>query len=896
MPSELKNSNALAGPKTPIGCNILPSKRVALLTTPPMPTLHSSAAQQALAAELEAFRQASAQARQVAATRILSHAQLRAISKAAPQDLDELLAIKGVGRKTVELVGEELVRICRTETASPAHEPASAEHREGPADEQQPTALGRAAPAAPPTASQPASAHAPQQLQPADAHCDAATFGALEDMESVPRLSPARPDGAAPTARARATAKDAAVAIDTDPSDPSDPSHLTRAPALEPAAAPPAAGTWQWMGDDGAFIDYRTEDNAALEAAHASSASQAKLAGTHAWLVDLVHMTQRNTSDAYGRTAPVRTVRRVPAPSAVKKRQAAAEDSAPGGVDATASAQPAPPPAPVAAKRARPSVTVQRVAGAGTDPAAVKAMVAQHTAAQQQRLAAAAGAENAGVIPASKLSDEQIAAAERALRGESLFLTGAAGTGKSFLLKFIIQELRKRHGDCVAVTAPTGIAAINVGGITIHSFAGIGHGRGTQQEILQKVKKNSKARKNWLQTKCLVVDEISMLSSDAFDLLDFIGQNMRPLCGRGPFGGLQLILCGDFFQLPPVHDHNFAFQSEAWRAAGLAKGSVVLRHQHRQGNDPTFAMMLNELRVGVLTDKTMGTLHACMEKAKPTDGILPTRLYCTNRDVDRENELCLSRLGGDAVTFRCRDTFKGSPSSAQKRELAKKMESKICENLSLKVGAQVILLQNDHARGLANGSRGVVVALDPVSDTDDKLRPTVRFDSGQEATLDEEYFNSGTSTQNISRLQIPLKLGWALTVHKSQGMTLSRAEVDVSGAFACGQAYVALSRVTGTAGLWMRGRLQQKDVRVSEHVKRFYGVRMPSKPSAQRAEQAKPCAAAAPLTSGQVAQISANREKALALLRARKQRACAAAVIQHAYRRHRGCRYCCAQA
>ena len=158
--------------------------------------------------------------------------------------------------------------------------------------------------------------------------------------------------------------------------------------------------------------------------------------------------------------------------------------------------------------------------------------------AQLQRVAAAA-AKDSGRILLSQLSAEQAAAAERALRGESLFLTGAAGTGKSFLLRYIIQELMARHGEeQVAVTAPTGIAAVNVGGVTIHSFAGIGHGRGDPQTIVDKVFKNSRARLNWSLTSTLVLDEISMLSSDLFDLLDHIGRSVR--VQHQPFGGMQV--------------------------------------------------------------------------------------------------------------------------------------------------------------------------------------------------------------------------------------------------------------------------------------------------------------------------------------------------------------------
>jgi len=248
--------------------------------------------------------------------------------------------------------------------------------------------------------------------------------------------------------------------------------------------------------------------------------------------------TQSNTSAQWGRSAPVRKVRRVveaPGPAPAAKRQSPDDSAASAAAAPHQALQPIQPVQP--AKRHRPTVSTQRVSGSG-GAGASSADLRKGEEAQLQRVAAAA-AKDGGRILLSQLSAEQAAAAERALRGESLFLTGAAGTGKSFLLRYIIQELMARHGEeQVAVTAPTGIAAVNVGGVTIHSFAGIGHGRGDPQTIVDKVFKNSRARLNWSLTSTLVLDEISMLSSDLFDLLDHIGRSVR--VQHQPFGGMQV--------------------------------------------------------------------------------------------------------------------------------------------------------------------------------------------------------------------------------------------------------------------------------------------------------------------------------------------------------------------
>ncbi len=296
----------------------------------------------------------------------------------------------------------------------------------------------------------------------------------------------------------------------------------------------------------------------------------------------------------------------------------------------------------------------------GLDPvapvfgAAAASDLASASATQMQRISAASVSGATSAIRASSLSAEQQDAAARALGGESLFITGAAGTGKSFLMRYVIQELKRSKGtEAVAVTAPTGIAAVNVGGSTIHSFSGIGLGRGDPMNILARVLKSQKATANWKQARVLVVDEISMLSAELFDLLDFIGKRVRRV--DRPFGGLQLIMCGDFLQLPPVSraSEPYAFQAKSWGSAGLDAGTIVLAQQHRQVNDREFVSMLNELRLGVCSQETLDALDACHRQRKPppTDGILPTQLYCTNRDVDQENEQRLKQLRGDGVVF-----------------------------------------------------------------------------------------------------------------------------------------------------------------------------------------------------------------------------------------------------
>lgn len=440
----------------------------------------------------------------------------------------------------------------------------------------------------------------------------------------------------------------------------------------------------------------------------------------------------------------------------------------------------------------------------------------------------------------SMLTPEQARAADRALRGESIFVTGAAGTGKSFLLRYIIQELEKRHPGEVAITAPTGIAAINIGGQTIHSFSGVGMMGDKLKEVarpdrylLARIRNVESVSSRWRDSRVLVIDEISMLEPDLFEMLDMIGREIRG--NRAGFGGLQLLLCGDFLQLPPVEaDRNesasrwsFCFETPAWQRCQLKKGTVILQQAVRQSGDPGFVQLLNLVRAGQCTPRVQELCGQCLVSAKPrpNNGIIPTRLYCTNRDVDQENNRELAALRGAATLFTSSDHFapnRGSGSSKtsqnDKRKLLDLLNRTVPHELKLKVHAQVILLKRLKAYGLVNGSRGFVTELHDNA-------ATVKFDNGSTVKVERERFQNSTASTVGHRQQLPLKLGWALTVHKSQGMTISNAEVHLDDAFSCGQAYVALSRLTGFAGLWIGGRgISQHNIRAHPKALAFYGM------------------------------------------------------------------------
>ena len=285
---------------------------------------------------------------------------------------------------------------------------------------------------------------------------------------------------------------------------------------------------------------------------------------------------------------------------------------------------------------------------------------------------------------------------------------------------------------------------------------------------------------------------------------------------------------------------GFAFESPAWNNGAIKM--VELRQVVRQSGDTTFIHLLNQVRIGTCTAQTTQALEAChvSKKPIPTDGIVPTKLYCTNRNVDAENERNLAALKGREMTFDATDKFKGSYGRDVQKNISEAMNKKMPAQLRLKIGAQVILTRNMPDKNLVNGSRGIVKAFKEANVFDDedeyrsykqqykgkqdtKVFPMVHFSNGVQMLVREESVFQGGSSGAMTRSQLPLKLAWSLTVHKSQGMTVERAELQLEDAFDYGQVYVALSRITSLDGLWVRGgSITQSVVKAHPKVKSFY--------------------------------------------------------------------------
>lgn len=376
---------------------------------------------------------------------------------------------------------------------------------------------------------------------------------------------------------------------------------------------------------------------------------------------------------------------------------------------------------------------------------------------------------------------------------KNVFITGPGGVGKSALIK--IFKRNYQYSRIISVTSTTGTSALLLNGTTIHSFLGIGTGSGSMESIVMKINSWAWLRKRWLTLECLIIDEISMLDPDLFDKLEHVARFVRK--NEAPFGGIQLIISGDFLQLPCIGTDNFCFQAKSWDKC--ITHTVYLNEIIRQDNQ-IFQDCLNNIRVGNITSDVKRILSSRKGVFdKNVFGIRPTKLYSNNADVDRINNIELDKLASDDRQYYeyNMEINMGKGVSNKAAAIAKfKKHCNAQETVQLCVDAQVMLLKNlDFESGLVNGSRGIVV--DFVQDV-----PMVRFLNGVERVIDLNVWEVKEDEKCIMWVQqIPLKVAYAISIHKSQGCSLDCTEIDLSSIFEYGQAYVALSRVKSLEGL-----------------------------------------------------------------------------------------------
>jgi ATP-dependent DNA helicase PIF1 len=375
--------------------------------------------------------------------------------------------------------------------------------------------------------------------------------------------------------------------------------------------------------------------------------------------------------------------------------------------------------------------------------------------------------------------------------GANVFLTGEPGAGKTYVINKYINWL-EACGLNVAVTASTGIAATHIGGMTIHSWSGVGTRDTLTTYDLDNLATKEKLVKRIKKTNVLVIDEISMLDGKLLDMVDIICRTIRQ--NSEAFGGMQVVCVGDFFQLPPIGRMGeivrYAFESKAWER--LRPLVCYLTEQFRQ-EDELLLGLLGSIRRGEIEEDHYNLLREQTDIAY--EGIEPTRLYTHNADVDAVNATELGKLGGNRRTYK----MSGKGNKIYQESL---MRNCLSPNLlELKEEAMVMCTKNNFEAGYVNGTLGRVVGFDtfdghPIIETPDKRRITIE-------PVSWEVMEEGKILAAIE--QVPLRLAWAITVHKSQGMSLDAAEVDLSKSFVYGQGYVALSRVRSLAGLKVLG-------------------------------------------------------------------------------------------
>lgn len=435
-----------------------------------------------------------------------------------------------------------------------------------------------------------------------------------------------------------------------------------------------------------------------------------------------------------------------------------------------------------------------------------------------------------------QFSEEQQIAFDKYIQGKNIFITGPGGTGKSALIKHI-QKDAYRKGLNIQVCALTGCAAVllECKAKTIHSWASIGLGNGTIEQILTRINKNKHSKSNWKNTNILIIDEVSMMSRKLFETLDAIGKKIRK--NSKSFGGIQLLFSGDFYQLPPVGNADdiatseFCFQSPLWDQTFSQVDHIQLIKIFRQ-SDPIYQKILNQVREGRIKKSTNKALLHNVGRLVTDDKIVkPTKLFPTRDRVNYINSTEMLKLNDKEYEFKVKYHSDLEMTTNErvrrlditgeqiKTELTYLKGNLRCDEIvKLKVGAQVmcivnIQLENDDI--LCNGAQGIIKRFS------EQGLPVVRYTNGYEMVMNNHIWPS-ENIPGIGVSQVPLILAWALTIHKSQGSTLDVAEIDAgSSIFECGQTYVALSRVKSLEGLYLTS-FDVSKIKINKKVQEFY--------------------------------------------------------------------------
>tara|TARA_B110000285_G_scaffold232818_1_gene304900 strand:- start:4842 stop:6416 length:1575 start_codon:yes stop_codon:yes gene_type:complete len=448
----------------------------------------------------------------------------------------------------------------------------------------------------------------------------------------------------------------------------------------------------------------------------------------------------------------------------------------------------------------------------------------------------------------TSLSTEQKYAYGKFIKGENLFITGPGGTGKTHLIKHLIEFSTSIKKD-IPVCAMTGCAAVllDCNARTLHSWSGIKLAKGENSTIITSVLRNKHTVRRWQKAKGLILDEVSMLSKKIFEIIEKLARVIKK--DTRPFGGMQVIFTGDFFQLPPVgtpgeEDTNqFCFESLNWNSVFKPENHIELKTMFRQ-TDPVYIDILHQIRRGYLDEDKQKILETYIKRkydSETTNGCIPTKLFPLRSKTDYVNSMMFKRLtekefvseairktdcttnmdSTKPLSFELIRKCKGLSENEMKYELDLLMNSiPSSQVLRLKKGAAVMCTVNlDMDNSICNGSQGIITAIKELANG--TFLPVVKFANGIEKTISLHYWQS-EEYPTLAIGQYPLSLAWALTIHKIQGATLNMAEMDIGQSiFEYGQTYVALSRIRSLDGLYLSD-FNSKKIGANPKVREFY--------------------------------------------------------------------------
>jgi len=421
-----------------------------------------------------------------------------------------------------------------------------------------------------------------------------------------------------------------------------------------------------------------------------------------------------------------------------------------------------------------------------------------------------------------KLTEKQEEALKSINNGENVFLTGPGGSGKSFLLNYFINSYsHKSDGSDIFVTSTTGLSSILIDGITIHRYAGIGTGDKDIDTHYKKIIKMPNLKKRWKNTKILIIDEISMMDGELFDKLEILAKKIRK--NDAPFGGIQLILSGDFLQLPPVKSNDFAFDAISW---DFVIDKVFYFNEIIRQDDNSLKYVLNNIRVGVVDENVRRLLDSCLNKRLVNEeGIIPTLLFSKKNMVIEYNQKELKKLtdsGKESYIYKSTYQFSDNITESSKEFYKELLNTQyhVEDEILISLHSQVMLTINMPEFQLANGSRGIVV--DFLKESDEVAFPVVLFLHGKRKVIKNFEYIIDENGVLVKKIQIPLILSWAITIHKAQGCTLELLQTDIGESiFEYGQVYVVLSRIKSIDGLSLIN-IDYSKIKAHHHALEFY--------------------------------------------------------------------------